>query len=53
MVKVGLLLQITPEAEKFAEDKSIVLINQFKLVKYIRFAEKDGFGNKLQSEINK
>lgn len=35
--------KFTPEAEKFAEDKPIVLINQFKLVEYIRLAEKRGF----------
>jgi restriction system protein len=44
--------KFTPEAEKFAEDKPIVLINQFKLIDYIRLAEKQGFQSQPQSEVN-
>ena len=44
--------KFTPEAEKFAEDKPIVLINQFELVKYIHLAEKQGFDSKPQTQIN-
>lgn len=44
--------KFTPEAERFADDKPIVLINQFELVKYIRNAEKIGFDSRLQTGIN-
>lgn len=37
--------KFTLEAEKFAEDKPIELIDGFKLIKYIRLAEKDKIGN--------
>jgi restriction system protein len=42
--------KFTPEAQKFAEDKPIILINQFKLIEYIRLAEKGGFNS--QPKIN-
>ena len=42
--------KFTPEAEKFAEDKPIVLINQFKLAEYVRLAQKQGVGNELRKE---
>jgi len=44
--------KFTPEAEKFAEDKPIVLINQFKLVEYIHLAEKAGLDSKSQPETD-
>lgn len=40
--------KFTPEAEKFAEDKPIVLINQFKLAEYVRLGQKQGIGNESQ-----
>lgn len=42
--------KFTPEAEKFAEDKPIVLINQFKLAEYVRLGQKQGIGNESQKE---
>lgn len=42
--------KFTPEAEKFAADKPIVLINQFKLAEYVRLAEKKRFEGKPQKE---
>jgi len=44
--------KFTPEVEDFAEDKPIVLINQFDLVKYIHRAENKGFDSKPQIEVN-
>jgi len=44
--------KFTPEAEKFAEDKPIVLINQFELIKYVHLAEKQGFDSQPQTEMN-
>ena len=44
--------KFTPEAKKFAEDKPIVLINQFELVKYIHSAEKIGFDSRPEAGIN-
>lgn len=42
--------KFTPEAERFAEDKPIILINQFKLVDYIRQAEGVGSNSKSTTE---
>lgn len=44
--------KFTPEAKKFAEDKPIVLINQFELAKYIRNAEKAGFDSQPKTETD-
>lgn len=42
--------KFTPEADRFAEDKPIILINQFKLVDYIRQAERVRSNSKSTSE---
>lgn len=44
--------KFTPEAEIFAEDKPIILIDQFKLVEYIKRAEKEGFNSRSRIEQN-
>jgi len=44
--------KFTPEAEKFAEDKPIVLINQFKLVEYIHLADKRKLNDESRKEID-
>lgn len=44
--------KFSPEAEKFAEDKPIILINQFKLAEYIRSAEKLGFDSRSQAKTD-
>jgi restriction system protein len=43
--------KFTLEAERFAEDKPIELIDSFKLIKYIRMAEekKETMGNKIKN----
>ena len=42
----------TPEARMHAEDKPILLIDQFELTKYIHLAEKAGFDSKSQTETD-
>lgn len=44
--------KFTPEAENFAKDKPIILINSFDLIKYIHQAENKGFDSKPQIEVN-